>query len=519
MITDEHFHLESLEKFTTELGCAGFRLIAESPSPRWTGTIHSAFKPLTDAKTMDIVIVPGWPFRPPALIVQGLNTSHSTLAGLVCMWREGDPSLEWTTLRGMFSRIEKWCQDARHGWEDDYLDQDALLNFSPRGALVAVFDLQDIGVHSRGWGDFHGVLNSDPLRLHISSGRQSSESQLRGMWFHAGQLTIPPPRQLSEVPYCLARHQRRGLQRALEERKRPEPLIASGGVDVILVCWERRDRTDLLVMACKGIETEMEAIALQPGPNDEHSLILRAGPDAARLRTVTATLFGAGALGGHTATLLAESGIGSLKLVDPDSMLPGNVVRHVAGHGQVGAAKVHAVQAVIAEHASWTEVTCIREAPSTPGEIRELIDDADIVIDTTGNEALIGSLAMIVTDVGKPLVSGALYRGGFIGRVQRQALPDDTPIHQRNDFTRYPIIPAGVEAEDFAAPQLGCSAPVNNAPPSAVAACASLIAQAAIDVLTCRFDLADDVVDVYRAIPDPPFDRIGSVRASIRIST
>ena len=224
-----------------------------------------------------------------------------------------------------------------------------------------------------------------------------------------------------------------------------------------------------------------------------------------------ATLFGAGALGGHTATLLAESELGSLKLVDSDPLLPGNVVRHVAGHGQVGAAKVEAVQVVIAKHASWTEVTCFREAPSTPSEIRQRIDDADIVIDTTGNEALVGSLSMVAKEMDIPPVSGALYRGGFIGRVQRQVLPGDTPIHLREGSERYPIIPAGVESEDFASSQLGCSAPVNNAPPSAVTACASLIVQAAIDVLTGRLELCVEVIDVYRPIQDPLFSRIGRV--------
>ena len=263
----------------------------------------------------------------------------------------------------------------------------------------------------------------------------------------------------------------------------------------------------------------MEAIAVQPGPNDDHSLILRAGPDATTLRTQKATLFGVGALGGHTATLLAESGLGSLKLVDPDALLPGNVVRHVAGHGQVGAAKVLAVQAVIAEHAPWMEVTCFREAPGTPSEIRERIDDADIVIDTTGNEALVGSLAMVTKEMNRPLVSGALYRGGFIGRVQRQVLPGDTPIHLREDSTRYPIIPAGVESEDFATPQLGCSAPVNNAPPAAVLACASLIAQAAIDVLMERFQFEDEMIDVYRPLPETPFDRVGRYRRPVTAPT
>ena len=121
----------------------------------------------------------------------------------------------------------------------------------------------------------------------------------------------------------------------------------------------------------------------------------------------------------------------------------------------------------------------VRESPParTPDELRERVAEADIVVDTTGSEAMVYSLAMVADRMTKPLVSGALYRGGFIGRVQRQALPEDTPIHQRDDQSRYPFIPLGAETEEFAVPQLGCSAPVNNAPPSAVLACASTIVQ------------------------------------------
>ena len=511
MITDDHFHLESLVEFTTGLTSAGFQLVPGSNPPRWTGSIHPAFRTLTDAATMDVVIVPGWPFQPPALFVQGLNTNHSTLDGLVCMWQDGDFNHDWTTVKGLFSRIEEWCERAKHGWEDDHLEQDAFLNFRTKYALVATFDLAALGVSDRSWGEFYGVVNPTPLRVDIGQGYRHSSSQLRGMWFHVGPLKSPPPRQLSEVSLCLSRPQRRGLQRALDERRRPETLVASGGVDLILFCWERHGRTDLLVMACKGIAEEVEAYAMQPGPNDESSLTLRAGPDAPMLHTRRAVLFGAGALGGYAATLLAESGVGFLNIVDPDVLLPGNVVRHVAGHGQVGAPKVQAVQAVIKDHAPWTEITYFQKSPRTPSEIRQHIGNASIVIDTTGNEALTDSLAMMAKDTETPFVSGALYRGGFIGRVQRQALPNDTPIHQRESSARYPMIPAGVDNEDFAAPQLGCSAPVNNAPPSTVMACAALIAQAAVDALTNRFELADEVIDVYRAISHPPFNRIGRV--------
>ena len=299
------------------------------------------------------------------------------------------------------------------------------------------------------------------------------------------------------------------MQRELDGRRRPEPFVASGGADLILLCWDRDGRPDLLMMACEGMNNEIEAIALQPGPMDEKSLILRSGPDAAGLRTMTATLFGAGALGGYVATTLAASGLGYLNIVDGDVLLPGNVVRHVAGHEQVGRAKVEAVRRVIDGHAPWTEVAEFPEAPMTPGQIRERISGADIVVDATGNDAFAPALAMVAQEDGVPLVSGALYRGGNVARVQRQVMGSDTPIHRREEGARYMVIPRGEHHEDFASPALGCSAPVNNAPPASVMACASLIVQVTLDALTGRFEFNDEVIDVYRRIAEAPFDRVG----------
>ena len=510
-MTDDHFHLESLEAFERDLAEAGFRPVEAANQARWRGPIHKAFASLTTATTMDILIGAGWPFRSPALFVDGLDTNHSTLGGFVCLWQDGDPSREWETGEGFFSRIEEWCENAEHGWEGDDLGYDAFLNFQRKLSNVATFDRSKLGIHRGGWGDLHGVVNRDSPRIDVGPGRASSPNHLRGLWFHAGRLPTPPPRQLSEVFRCLSRSQAKGLRRELDRRRGPSPFVPSGGVDLILFCWERNGTTDLLVMACEGMNNEVEAIALQPGPTDEDSLILRAGPDAPVLRTIGATLFGAGALGGHVGTALAESGLGRLDIVDGDVLLPENVVRHVAGHDQVGRFKVQAVHHVIQKHAPWTAVAEFPEAPLTPGRIRELISGTDIVVDTTGNDAFVPALALMAAELGKPLVSGALYRGGSVARVQRQVLAGDTPIHLREDGPQYPVIPAGDLQSEFATHALGCSAPVNNAPPASVMGCAALIAQVVIDVLTRRFEFGDEVTDVYRPLAQAPFDRVGRV--------
>ena len=153
--------------------------------------------------------------------------------------------------------------------------------------------------------------------------------------------------------------------------------------------------------------------------------------------------------------LSLQVGLGAWTIVDGDVLLPENVVRHVAGHDQVGKPKVQAVRHLIETHAPWTEVAEFIESPMTPRRIRELAFQADVVIDATGNDAFVPALAMVAESLGKPLVSGALYRGGAVARVQRQALPGDTAINLREDEERYPAIPAGNTPDDFATHPIG----------------------------------------------------------------
>lgn len=117
----------------------------------------------------------------------------------------------------------------------------------------------------------------------------------------------------------------------------------------------------------------------------------------------------------------------------------------------------------------------------------------------------------VIEGVGQP--SG--YRGGAVARVRRQAAQDDTPIDQRDGSVLYPVVPPDDGQSDFATPDLGCSGPVNNAPPASVIACAALTAQVAIDALMQRYEFPDEVIDVYRALPGhSPFDRLGRANSS-----
>ena len=515
-MVQESFDIASLEGFRVDLVASGFEPVRSTDRRLWSGPIHPAFDGLTDARLMEIVFDAGWPYRPPRVFVQGLNTNHSTLDGFVCLWREGDASRQWETVEGLFTRIEDWCRRAKNGWQDDDLPFDAYLNFKRKRSLMATFDFESLRTGIGSWGDINGVL-TNPSLLGLRPGPATGPREVPGLWFRVGQLQAPPPRNLSELPQHLKRSQRKGLERALSQRRSTGGPQATGGLGIILFAWQRRERTDLLVMACEGIGDNVEAAVLVAEPNDEQTLRLRAGPDARVLEGCRAVLFGVGALGGHVAVTLAESGIKSLRIVDGDLLSPGNVVRHVAGHDQVGQPKVKAVEAIIQSHAPWTDVDSVKPSvnPFGPQEIAQLVEDADMVVDATGNDAFVHPVARVAEELSKPLISGALLRGGFIGRVQRKALEKDAPINDRPESSDYPIVPPGDSKVDLAEPDLGCSAPVNNAPPTSVLACASLIAQAAIDVLTERFELEDEVLDVYRPLPEAPFDLVGRYRRPV----
>jgi molybdopterin/thiamine biosynthesis adenylyltransferase len=505
----ETFEQPSLEAFTSSLVVAGFEPEPGSEATVWKGPIHPAFEGLTSATHMRIALRDGWPFVFPVVFVDGLHTNHLTEHGYVCLWDEGDASGAWQTVPGLFNRIEQWCQKAGSGWDERGLARDAYLNFTKKHPAVATFDLSEWHTdHAGSRGSFHGTVRH-PFHVELSTGAGPGDA-LKGVWFRLGTIGVPP-RNLVETHDSLNRAQRRGLDRALAKRREANILQRSGSVDLVMLRWDRDQVRHALVLALSGRGASVEATVLQDGPNDEQSLMLRAGPDAAKLRERSVAIFGLGALGGHAAACIASSGVGRLRLVDSDQILPGNVVRHVVGHNAVGVPKVHAVKVRIGEHAPWANVDAVLDQPRTPSRIRELISDVDLVVDASGSEAATGSIAAMAALEGKPLVSGGLFRGGAIGRVQRQGMAGDVALAERAGNQRYRLIPAGSE-EELIEPAVGCSAPVNNAPPAAVLACAALLAQSALDALSGRRMLPDDITDVYAALEgEPTFDQVGRI--------
>ena len=507
-MNDEHFDPESRNRFIAELEKDGFERVSDSPDT-WRGKIHPAFAGLTKATRMEIIIRSGWPYQFPLLFVEGVNTSHSTPEGFICLWRDGDDSMVWETLEGFYNRIADWCQQAEQGWKNQNLTQDAYLNYLCKLPLLAIFDLNALRVEPRKREELHGVLNYQRRAIAIRPGRATAPNHIPGIWVYADALAGPPPRNLSEVPRHLSRSQAGKLETCLKKLSQRRNLPGQGDF-IILFCWTHEGQPNALALLCHVANGKPEAYAMMPGPADRENLMLRAGPDALLLKDKKVVVFGAGALGSQTALTIAQSGIRELDIVDHDVVLPGNVARHIAGHSQVGMPKVEAVKAAVADHAPWTKVNPYPDHIRTPQDIRQRIQDADLIIDASGDAILQTTLAQIATHDKMPLVSGSLFLGGAVSRVQRQVHFTDTPVLERGVHT-YPLIPAGNPSEEFITPEAGCSAPVNNAPPASVLCCSARIVQVAIDALTGRFQYEDEIIDVYRPTGGPPFDQVGQL--------
>nr|MDQ6947419.1 ThiF family adenylyltransferase [Actinomycetota bacterium] len=355
------------------------------------------------------------------------------------------------------------------------------------------------GKHQR----VHAIRKHDSL-LELGPGKGHSPS-LAGRLFFRREL-LSPPRTTSEFEAALT-------ERQLSRFRADTAGWLAGSdprIEFAVLAWHRGGLADVLILRIDAPDGELRLSSLDPAPNDRNSLLLRAGPDAAHLASKKVVVFGVGAVGSQVALGLSECGVGKLHLVDGDRLRPGNVVRHVGRSSGVGFHKATIIAVEIEEHAPWCKVTCSTASSDSPKVIRDAIQGFDLVLDLTGRLPFKQLVAHIASDMHVPLVSACLYRGGAVGRIRRQA-PGDRPISERTNSTGYLVVPADDLTTEYAL-ETGCSSPVSNAPPSSVTTLAGSVTLVAIDALTERLEYPEELVDVYKPLAVPPFERVGCLK-------
>ncbi len=138
-------------------------------------------------------------------------------------------------------------------------------------------------------------------------------------------------------------------------------------------------------------------------------IILReiGGPGQKRLKAAKVLVVGAGGLGSPALLYLAASGVGTIGVIDGDSVESSNLQRQIIhAEGRVGMPKVFSAEAAI--KALNRHVTVLPYHRALTEEIGALIADFDLVLDGTDNFDTRYLVNRLCAQAGKPLVAGAI---------------------------------------------------------------------------------------------------------------
>lgn len=132
-------------------------------------------------------------------------------------------------------------------------------------------------------------------------------------------------------------------------------------------------------------------------------------------------LIGLGALGSKIAELLAQAGVGQIKLCDLDVLKPVNVARHLGGISDFGMLKTDLVikrLININPSLTFTKTDIISHSiDSNLDELANFISDVDLVISTTADENVESVINQIAVTTSTPVLYGRSVHKASIGRV------------------------------------------------------------------------------------------------------
>ena len=498
-------HQAELEGFTTQLIKKSFRP-ADGDRHNWIGPVHPELTRFTDAAEMRIQIRDGWPYLHPHLFVEGLRgRRHVSGSDNVCLWNESDDSYEWLTVAGIERRIVAWCADQVEIASEPTMD--AHLYFEPYDPRqIVIVRLETMRHGTAALSDEDGAFGTTKGRRDGPLYRVDGKGDTNVVWFRGTGIASPPTDWQALVAVLTsAQRAELGLFTRWASARRPRPAL------VILV-WRQSDATAAL--AIRLVQPPIGSLqihALEIALTGPFIMSLRAGPDAAVLKDKKVIIFGAGAIGSHVAVLLAKSGVGMMTIVDDQRLRPGDLTRHAAMGAFVGRFKGEAIEETLSDSMIATHVTALAAKVWDAQMLGDLVAQSDVVIDATGSPTYADLLSQVSADIRpeRPMLSLALYRRGQVARASVQ-VSCAVPIRSRRTSAEFPAIPPDPGGEEATMNwETGCGAPVNDAPPWAVASAAALGSRTAIRILTGTLSEDLDLVDVYEPLEGPPFDKVG----------
>ena len=211
-----------------------------------------------------------------------------------------------------------------------------------------------------------------------------------------------------------------------------------------------------------------------------------------RILDTHALVVGAGGLGSPAALYLASAGIGTLTLVDNDTVDLTNLQRQILHtEARVGLPKVESGKQALAAVNPAVNVVPVQKRLAG-AELEALVTTADIVLDCTDNFATRHAINRACVAHRKPLVSGAAVR--FDGQISVYDLRrDDAPCY-------HCLFPEAEDVEEVRCAVMGVFAPLTGIVGTMQAAEALKLAAGIGESLTGRLLLLDALSMEWRNV-------------------
>ena len=177
-----------------------------------------------------------------------------------------------------------------------------------------------------------------------------------------------------------------------------------------------------------------------------------------RLLAAHALVIGAGGLGSPVALFLASAGVGTVTVVDHDTVDLTNLQRQIAHRmASVGSPKVASVAAAMAAINPEVQVVALQERADAQ-RLRVLVAHADVVIDCSDNFATRQAVNAACVAHRKPLVSGAAV--GFDGQISVYDTRDTRDTRDSASPCYACVFPPEATVTDAACATMGVFAPL-----------------------------------------------------------
>lgn len=500
--------LPTRETYAEELVPAGFsdngeRLRGEVKWTTGTGD--------TRKTKVQITFGDAFPFAPPIVNLVGDSGLDFTfhidrpapgadpgLSGNLCLWERDHPveQAPWLTADALLARIGDWLAFTEAGWPGDQACD--LERYLPSSRQLVLFDSADTVQRDRVAVRVHATgapatvrMTTDVARVGKSP-RKQRRKDVGACWIEdVGELAAPI-------------RSWQDLLGAVADSSRLLYLASFGAVRYVHLRYTRNGKTGVLVVRL-GARQTLEAC--QCADDSPRGRSLRAGPQISSLADVSVAIVGCGAIGSFAADLLYRSGVRKFTLYDADTLLPGNVVRHVGTLDEVGLLKVDVVREQLGRlGADKSAAQRHSQNVNTLALARRLVASHDLVLDATADARATSLFAVAASDQEASsgncsVISACVQREGQVVRVDRLAVGAEE-VH---------LPPLRRDPSETMLDDPGCGSPVSVTPPSSVLRAAALVVEVATLELQEKGSVPATTVDVLVAQPEAPYDVTGRV--------